>query len=673
MDRQQQQLNLLVYDPQSNATPNNKSKSTAAAADEQAMTIAGTNDNAADSENTADAASNSNSMPGRQRKRRSLFGTAKLSPTSKAAKQQRKSTVTGRHKDGASSRRACLTEIIFEDVQKAKELFGFRQKSTVTAAGATEMATTAAATATVTEPTLQSHPVVTRLMQQQQQMEAEPDDSSNVRSRTTTSRRVFAPIALTEDDFDEQKSAVPTAAAMVTLPRRRSHRHRRASSDLVSDAPLSASSVAIDAAAASDLLLTAGHQLNQSSINHASSLEESSFHSQQQQQQLLSQAPSSVRSLPLQQQQQQQQHSPAHQRRVARFWELKRLLVELTKRKADKCRQLAALEAKEKSLSGEFCPRSDSQHHTDHSGSSSLPRNQPNLHQPPQHHQQPHHQSTVGSASGQLCFPTQYLVAVEEETVHSELVQLQEEAAVQRAMVEANARLLRECQADKLGRQLKRKRTQEYQRSQEKLRSINQRIAEIRTRDSAAASAAAAAGAADAVHHQVQSEDARQSADSQLQSPVLSVGQTGTWSPPVSGVSTFGQGQQICRHLSLQQPRHLPERRMKSFWQQQHSNCAGSNASAVASTVSVDSGYQEISCCTSSTTSLESHLQRGACPTLRTFQTSATATAAAPAAPAAAATAGEVPASAKLTVNKPEPYNDTAAMDEDDSISSDQF
>uniref|UniRef100_A0A1I8JIT1 Histone-lysine N-methyltransferase ash1 n=1 Tax=Macrostomum lignano TaxID=282301 RepID=A0A1I8JIT1_9PLAT len=414
-----QQLNLLVYDPQSNATPNNKSKSTAAAADEQAMTIAGTNDNAADSENTADAASNSNSMPGRQRKRRSLFGTAKLSPTSKAAKQQRKSTVTGRHKDGASSRRACLTEIIFEDVQKAKELFGFRQKSTVTAAGATEMATTAAATATVTEPTLQSHPVVTRLMQQQQQMEAEPDDSSNVRSRTTTSRRVFAPIALTEDDFDEQKSAVPTAAAMVTLPRRRSHRHRRASSDLVSDAPLSASSVAIDAAAASDLLLTAGHQLNQSSINHASSLEESSFHSQQQQQQLLSQAPSSVRSLPLQQQQQQQQHSPAHQRRVARFWELKRLLVELTKRKADKCRQLAALEAKEKSLSGEFCPRSDSQHHTDHSGSSSLPRNQPNLHQPPQHHQQPHHQSTVGSASGQLCFPTQYLVAVEEETVHS--------------------------------------------------------------------------------------------------------------------------------------------------------------------------------------------------------------------------------------------------------------
>uniref|UniRef100_A0A1I8JRD8 BHLH domain-containing protein n=1 Tax=Macrostomum lignano TaxID=282301 RepID=A0A1I8JRD8_9PLAT len=131
----------------------------------------------------------------------------------------------------------------------------------------------------------------------------------------------------------------------------------------------------------------------------------------QQQQQLLSQAPPSVRSLPLQQQQQQQQqHSPAHQRRVARFWELKRLLVELTKRKADKCRQLAALEAKEKTVSIILTIVA----------AVSLPRNQPNLHQPPQHHQQPHHQSTVGSASGQLCFPTQYLVAVEEETVHSE-------------------------------------------------------------------------------------------------------------------------------------------------------------------------------------------------------------------------------------------------------------
>uniref|UniRef100_A0A1I8FL87 Uncharacterized protein n=1 Tax=Macrostomum lignano TaxID=282301 RepID=A0A1I8FL87_9PLAT len=263
-------------------------------------------------------------------KRRSLFGTRlNCRQLGKLLKQQRKST----------GEPGLTDEIIFEDVQKAKELFGFRQKSTgLQQLGATEMATTCCcATATLCRA-IGCHPADAAAAADGSRA---PDDSQQCRiEKLPLVERVFAPpIALTEDDFDEQKSAVPTAAAMVTLPRRRSHRHRRASSDLVSDAPLSASSVAIDAAAASTCLLTARSPA-QSVINQSCQQFRRIFFpfTRKQQQQLLSQSsvflfaliPFTAAATAA------TTFSSSSKRRVARFWELKRLLVELTKRKADK-------------------------------------------------------------------------------------------------------------------------------------------------------------------------------------------------------------------------------------------------------------------------------------------------------------------------------------------------
>uniref|UniRef100_A0A1I8I847 Uncharacterized protein n=1 Tax=Macrostomum lignano TaxID=282301 RepID=A0A1I8I847_9PLAT len=64
-----------------------------------------------------------------------------------------------------------------------------------------------------------------------------------------------------------------------------------------------------------------------------------------------------------------------------------------------------------------------------------------------------------------------------------QLRQLEDEAAVQAALVAANRRLLSECPAGRLAARMKRRRTLEFAKSQEKLRLLNMRLAEIRTRD----------------------------------------------------------------------------------------------------------------------------------------------------------------------------------------------
>ncbi|PAA75182.1 hypothetical protein BOX15_Mlig000922g5 [Macrostomum lignano] len=177
----------------------------------------------------------------------------------------------------------------------------------------------------------------------------------------------------------------------------------------------------------------------------------------------------------------QKMQDPAERARMQqRYLELRELLAELREQKSAKEAQLQALLARERELTGKQMQQ------TQH------------LQQQPQRQQQQQQQQQQrlrpGGLGSTLCLPTQFLVAVDTDAIGTdtdsvlsvELESVKQEISVQKAMVDAHVRLLREAKATRQPRHVKKQRAADYQLALEKLSQLNLRARYIRDQMSSA-------------------------------------------------------------------------------------------------------------------------------------------------------------------------------------------
>ncbi|PAA89933.1 hypothetical protein BOX15_Mlig021897g1 [Macrostomum lignano] len=193
-----------------------------------------------------------------------------------------------------------------------------------------------------------------------------------------------------------------------------------------------------------------------------------------------------------------------HQRRLLRYHELRSLLADLKAQRDAKQLELRRLTAQERALTQGVSAVPAAASRSQDSGLSSAGKS--------------NSQSSLAAAASksiEKCVSTQFLLAVDSQksaadTMSScgsdltlELEELQQEIAVQKAVVEAQTRLYRESKASRQSKQLRKQRHMEYQQALDKLSNLNAKMQQLRgklSEQETANSVAMATAAADSAN-----------------------------------------------------------------------------------------------------------------------------------------------------------------------------